>query len=202
MEPSAWTRPAAWRRSSRPRFSPSIGTYYVYLYNLILDVAGNPLGSSSSSFVTGFSTDTFGPTLRLANPQSGDTNVGRNVKIVLQFDRAINAATLGTGILVQTDGVAVPGTFVRRTDSSACASRRRTRCSRAPSYVVTLTSELRDVSGNALTNPGTISFTSGPDERHDGANGDGQHAVLQPDRGRPAAGYPRERSARRSTRLR
>ena len=30
-------------------------------------------------------------------------------------------------------------------------------------FVVTLTSELKDVSGNALTNPGTISFTSGVD---------------------------------------
>ena len=46
---------------------------------------------------------------------------------------------------------------------NGCASRPRARWLASTSYVVTLTSELKDVSGNALTNPGTISFTTGPD---------------------------------------
>ena len=55
-----------------------------------------------------------------------------------------------------------PARSSRRMDSNACASRPRIPLLASTSYVVTLTSELKDVSGNALTNPGTISFTSGP----------------------------------------
>ena len=113
--------------------------------------------------MTGFSTDTTGPTLRLANPQTGDTAVARNVKVVLQFDRAINTATLGIGMRLQTGGVTVPGAFVLEDGQQRIRFTPASQLAASTAYALTLTSELRDVAGNALTNPGTISFTTGPD---------------------------------------
>ena len=138
-------------------------THYVYLNNPITDVAGNHLPGSFNTFMTGFSTDTMGPTLRLANPQIGDTAVARNAKVVLQFDRAINTATIGIGMRLQTGGVTVPGTFVLEDGQQRIRFTPASQLAASTTYVLTLTSELRDVAGNALTNPGTISFTTGPD---------------------------------------
>ena len=51
-------------------------THYVYLNNPITDVAGNPLPGSFNTFVTGFSTDTIGPTLQAGKP--ADRRYGRS----------------------------------------------------------------------------------------------------------------------------
>jgi len=138
-------------------------THYAYLNSPITDVAGNHLGGQVHSFTTGFSTDTTGPTLRLANPQNGDGGVARNVRVVLQFDRPLNAATLGIGVRIQTGGATIPGTFVLEDGQRRLRFTPASQLAASTGYVVTLTSALRDVAGNALTNPGTISFTTGPD---------------------------------------
>ncbi|HET9667015.1 MAG TPA: Ig-like domain-containing protein, partial [Desertimonas sp.] len=135
----------------------------VYLSQLITDVAGNHLGFQGYSFTTGFSTDTTGPTLRQANPQSGDTGIARNVKLVLQFDRSINLATLAIGVRLQTGGVTVPGTYVQEDGQRRLRFTPASPLAADTTYTLTLTSELKDVAGNALTNPGTIAFTTGPD---------------------------------------
>ena len=106
--------------------------YTWYLTPGITDVAGNHLGGQTHYFTTGFSTETTGPTLRLVNPQSGDTNIGRNAKITLQFDRPINSATRATGLRIQTGGVNVPGTYVLEDNQRRSASRRRRSWHRRP----------------------------------------------------------------------
>lgn len=135
--------------------------YYIFFSSDIEDVAGNNFFSGLYYFTTGFSTDTTGPTLTLANPQNGDADIGRNVTILLQFDRPLNLATRSVGLLIRTGGVTVPGTYafedglrrIRFTPATALAA--------STEYTVTLTSQLRDVAGNSLTNPGTVSFTTG-----------------------------------------
>ena len=75
----------------------------------------------------------------------------------------INTATLGIGMRLQTGGVNVPGTFVLEDGQQRIRFTPASQLAASAAYVLTLTSELRDVAGNALTNPGTISFTTGPD---------------------------------------
>ena len=136
--------------------------YYAYLNNPITDVAGNHLGGGQYSyFTTGFSTDTTGPTLRLTSPQSGDTGIGRNAKISLQFDRPINAATRATGLRIQTSGVNVPGTYTLEDGQRRIRFTSATQLGAGTDYTVTLTSDLRDIAGNSLTNPGSFVFTTG-----------------------------------------
>ncbi len=115
---------------------------------------------------------------------------------MLQFDRAINAATLGTGVLVQTGGVAVPGTFVQEDGQQRVRFTPANPLLASTSYVVTLTSELKDVVRKRADQPGNDLVHLRARQRHHGADGDGKHAVLQPDRGRPAAGHSRGASAR------
>ena len=64
---------------------------------------------------------------------------------------------------LQTGGVTVPGTFVLEDGQQRIRFTPASQLAASTTYVLTLTSELRDVAGNALTNPGTISFTTGPD---------------------------------------
>ncbi len=135
-------------------------TYYVYLNSPITDVAGNHLPNQFAYFTTGFATDTTGPTLRLTNPQNGDAGIGRNVRIVLQFDRAINAATLGIGLRIQTGGVNVPGAFVLEDGQRRIRFTPASQLAATTDYTVTLTNQLRDLAGNSLTNPGTLVFTT------------------------------------------
>ncbi len=127
----------------------------------VTDVAGNHFGSLVTYFTTGFSTDTTGPTLRLTNPRSGDANIGRNAKIALQFDRPLNAATRASGLRIQTGGAAVPGTYVLEDGQRRIRFTPSTPLAASVAYTVTLTDELRDVAGNALTNPGSFVFTTG-----------------------------------------
>ena len=136
--------------------------YYAYLNSPITDVAGNHLpGGQYAYFTTGFSTDTTGPTLRLTNPQSGDANIGRNAKVMLQFDRPINAATRATGLRVQAGGVSVPGTYTLEDGQRRIRFTPATQLAASTDYTVILSSDLRDIAGNALTNPGSFVFTTG-----------------------------------------
>ena len=64
---------------------------------------------------------------------------------------------------LQTGGVTVPGTFVLEDGQQRIRFTPASQLAASTTYVLTLTSELRDVAGNSLTNPGTISFTTGPD---------------------------------------
>jgi hypothetical protein len=124
-------------------------------------VAGNHLGGAFYTFVTGFTTDTVGPTLRLTNPRSGDANVGRNARVTLQFDRPLNVATRATGLRIQAGGVDVPGTYGLEDGQRRIRFTPATQLAASTDYTVTLTSELRDTAGNSLTNPGSFVFTTG-----------------------------------------
>src|SRR5204863_1208460 len=87
--------------------------YYLYVgyYGQIRDVAGNAFSGGPTYFVTGFTTDTTGPTLVRANPADGDTGVAVNGTIWLQFDRPINAASRALGLQILKGGVPVAGIF-------------------------------------------------------------------------------------------
>jgi len=135
--------------------------HLVFLNSPITDVAGNTLGNQFFTFTTGFATDTTGPTLRLANPQNGDTAVARNAAVVLQFDRPINAATLGVGVRLRAAGVSVPGTYAMEDGQKRVRFTPASQLAASTGYTVTLTAELRDIAGNALTNPGALVFTTG-----------------------------------------
>jgi hypothetical protein len=140
-------------------------TYYLYVgyYGQVRDVAGNAYSGTSVYFVTGFTTDTTGPTLLRANPADGDTGVAVNGTISLQFDRPINAASRALGLQILKAGVPVAGIFTF-TD----ALRQINFAPAVPwepntTYTIALTSGLIGIAGNSLTNPGNRSFTAGTD---------------------------------------
>ncbi len=138
-------------------------TYYLYLgYNgQIRDVAGNPFTGATYYFVTGFATDTTGPTLLQSNPANGDTGVPTNTTISLQFDRPINAATRASGLQILNDGVPVPGVFTFADGLRQINFAPAVPWEANATYTIALTSALIDIAGNALTNPGNRTFTAG-----------------------------------------
>ena len=135
--------------------------HVVYLNSTITDVAGNALQFQVSYFTTGFSTDTSGPTLRLTNPQNGDAAIGRNVKVELQFDRAINAATVGIGVRVHAAGVTVPGSYTLEDGQRRIRFAPANLLAADTTFTVVVTNQLRDLAGNSVINPGSFTFTTG-----------------------------------------
>ena len=96
--------------------------HYVYLNTPITDVAGNHLPGSFNTFVTGLHHRHDRADAAAGKPADRRHGVGRNARVVLQFDRADQRRDARQGVLLQTGGVTVPGTSCWRMGSDGSGS--------------------------------------------------------------------------------
>ena len=150
-------------------------TYSICLNSYILsggtaftDPSGNAYPGSYQEFTTGFESNNNGPAFVAANIQNGDATVPTNAKIELSFSEPIDPANVAATIQITSAGTPVSGTFGYSTDYSQVTFMPTGGLSPSTSYTVSYTSGLDDSEGNALTNPGTFSFTTatGPDNSY------------------------------------
>ena len=126
------------------------------------DACGNNL-NAYAVFTTTFTPETSGPSVLQTSPQNSDTNVPLNTQVVLQFSVPVDPITLQNGFTVSTGGTAVPGTYapMYSNDYTRIVFTPGTTLTSSTSYTVSYTTQLTDVVGNPLLNPGSFNFTTG-----------------------------------------
>jgi len=133
----------------------------------VKDVAGTSLAKAYSwSFTTSTNSDLVLPTVTLTNPVNGATAVTLNQLIVITFSEAMDPATIDAssvfvkqGTTAVSGAVTYTGTTATFTPTSDLAPNK--------TYTVTVTTEVKDMAGNAMETNKTFSFTTGeePDTR-------------------------------------
>jgi large repetitive protein len=129
----------------------------------IVDASGTQnLGHYCQQFTTGFAQDASGPTFVTANFPAGSTGLPTNARVILGFDKPINANTISAGLsIVQDPATTVPGNWSYSTDFTQAIFTPASNFAPATAYTVTMTAALTDSVGHALTNPNALHFTTG-----------------------------------------
>ncbi len=124
---------------------------------LLRDLAGNSLGQIGSFFVTGFAPDITPPSIIANSPVNGDTGIGINAQVMLQFNKPIDEITAVRGVSVVYNGVPVPGSFSFQSNDTILLF--------TPSIpflpgvtTVSTTPVVTDVAGNTIANTVAYSF--------------------------------------------
>jgi len=146
-------------------------SYYYWATGLyVQDTCGNNLPYQDYSFTTAFSPSTVGPTLIATSPVNSDTNIPLNgnatggTPIVLQFNKTIDPITAQNGFSMESGGQPVAGNFSYSSTKYTTDTVTFTPISPLAAntvYTVNYTTQIMDTVGNALTNPGSFSFTTG-----------------------------------------
>jgi hypothetical protein len=126
------------------------------------DLSGNPLAYDYTwFFTTGSATDNVGPIVTASDPAAGATNVPRGAAIRAYFNDAIDPTTLTTSTFTVTAGsnqavgvVSYPETIAIFTPTVLLAP--------STVYTVTITTAVKDISGNALASQKVWTFTTRP----------------------------------------
>ena len=142
---------------------PAGRTFSVYLShtNPLKDVCGDSLAGQQFYFTTAFGTDFAGPVLTGTSPKNGDTNVPLNAPAVLQFNDQLDPITAQMGVSMQGGGNAVLGTFSYSPNDQTVTFTPASPLTAGTAYTVSYSSQISDTVGNALTNPGSFTFTTG-----------------------------------------
>ncbi len=129
----------------------------------IQDASGTQnLGHYCQAFTTGFAQDATGPTFLTGNIPAGATGVPTNVHPTVGFDKPVNAATIsGLSFVSNPGAVPVAGTWSYSSDFLQYIFTPAANLTPATNYTLAFTNVLTDSVGHALTNPGTLSFTTG-----------------------------------------
>jgi hypothetical protein len=133
-------------------------SFSVTLTSGITDAAGNPLSFRFFSFTTALAADTERPVLLGTSPADLAGNVPVNALVVLQFSEPLHLVNAPRGIRVLADGDPVAGSIAlsdanrRATFTSAAALPSNT------AHAIVFTSEITDLVGLPLDNPGTTTF--------------------------------------------
>ena len=136
-------------------------TYTATITTATEDLAGNALAEDYTwEFITGAAPDTTAPTVTLTDPMNGAGGVALNKKISATFSEAMDPLTLTNVYFTLTDGgTPVPGTVgysgvtaVFTPDSDLAYD---------TTYTATITTEAKDLAGNALAEDYTWEFTTG-----------------------------------------
>jgi hypothetical protein len=137
-------------------------TYTATLSTTAHDLAGNALaGNLVWIFTTGTVADSGAPTVSFIDPANNATGVALNKKIAATFSEAMDPLTITTanvtvtapGAVPVTGSVAYVGTTMTFTPNSNLAPN--------TTFIVTVTTGVRDLTGNALANNFVWSFTTG-----------------------------------------
>lgn len=142
------------------------GTEYVAtITTAAKDVSGVSLPADFQwSFTTGATEDLVAPTVISSNPEDLQVDVLRNIKVGVYFSEAIDPATLSASsfeLKRESDDAVVSGSL-RYINPTTVVFSPDNLLDSTTDYILTLTAELTDLSGNFLT-PFAIGFTTGAD---------------------------------------
>ncbi len=142
---------------------PSTG-YTLSVTTGVKDASGNPLASSfSSAFTTGLPPDLTPPTVLSIQPVNGATDVATNATVLVTFSEPVNAATItATSIALTrtTGGTSVASTVTYNNATRVATVTPSAALSNSTGYTLTVSTAVRDTSGNALTSNVTSTFTT------------------------------------------
>ena len=129
----------------------------------IQDSSGNDLqGSNASfSFTTSFTPDTTAPQMLGSDPPSAATGVPLNALIVLQFSKPLDVISVSNGLQVEAGGQAIPGAIAASNSNQQVTFTPIGGLAANTTYTVVTSSQIIDVGGLALANPGSFSLTTG-----------------------------------------
>ncbi len=139
-------------------------TYEANIAGTITDLAGNAMTTSHSwTFTTvGSAQDTQKPSVKQQWPANGATGISTGSPISATFSEPMNPTSVtapGRFTVKTTSGnVNVPGTVTYSADTATFTP--SSPLAANTSYTVTLSTQMTDMAGNALTLPGAWSFTS------------------------------------------
>lgn len=123
------------------------------------DSAGNNLQDSfSSSFTVG--NDTVKPELLSYNPSHGSQGLPQNQTIVLTFSEPVSTVSLLEGVTISP---VVTGDFTSDSTGKVITFTPHYNLDLSTNYTVTVTNAVTDLSGNALLNEESFTFTIGSD---------------------------------------
>jgi YD repeat-containing protein len=137
-------------------------TFAVSLDPRIHDSAGNSLNQNGSfSFTTSFAPDTTAPQVLGMSPSSGATAVPVNSLIVLQFSKPLDVLSVSNGLQVESGGQSVAGAMALSNSNQQVTFTPLGGLTANTTYSVVTTSQITDVGGLALANPGSFALTTG-----------------------------------------
>jgi RHS repeat-associated protein len=131
--------------------------------NLVEDSSGNYLagGNTGFDFTTAFAADTTPPQIVATSPVNGATAVPQNALMVLAFSKPLNVISVSNGVQVQAGGQNIGGAIALSNSSQEVTFTPSGGLAANTAYTVTTTSEITDVGGLALSNPGSFTLTTG-----------------------------------------
>jgi RHS repeat-associated protein len=156
--------PTATIASYVPQGYLGVGRTFAVNLGAIQDSSGNTLtGSSNTSFdfTTSFSADTNGPQMLGMSPADSATSVPLNALIVLEFSDPLNAISVAQGLQIEANGQPVAGGIALANSNQQITFTPPGGLTANTTYSVATTTQLTDIGGVALANPGTFSFTTG-----------------------------------------
>jgi large repetitive protein len=132
------------------------------LASSIQDASGNALpGGSAFSFTTSFSPDSQGPSLIGTSPSNGVTGVPLNSLVVLEFNKPLNVISVSAGFQVLAGGQPVSGGIALSDSNKRITFTPSSSLTANTTYTITTTSQITDVGGFPLSNPGNSAFVTG-----------------------------------------
>jgi len=143
-------------------------TYTVTITTEVRDMAGNAmLADYAWSFTTEAVFDETPPEVSGTNPVNGETGVSVNIEeITVTFSEAMDADSITTSTFLISDGIgcSIEGQVDYCPGDMTVIFKPANPLSYATMYTVTITTEVRDVAGNAMLADYTWSFTTRIDE--------------------------------------
>src|SRR5262249_30177741 len=143
-------------------------------------VSGHHLEAPYSiTFTMGYAPDTASPSVVAVSVPSGQDGVPPNAPIAVAFSEPLDRTTLASGLALRYGSVAVEGGLAFGDGDRRIVFTPKQPLTANAAYSFETTAALRDPAGNILANPGSVSFTTGPDvdntppfvEASDPANG-------------------------------
>jgi hypothetical protein len=137
-------------------------SFTVSLTSGLTDTAGNALSGRSFSFTTAFTGDNTPPHLLQVSPSDQMSGVPTNAVIDLSFSKTVDTAKAAAGMQVFAGGQAVSGVVAFSNGDQRMTFTPTTALSTNTTYTVVVAATVTDVAGNALDNPRTFTFQTGP----------------------------------------
>ncbi len=147
-------------------FTPSANLSASLVYTATVTAATSAAGVALAtpttwSFTTGTTADTTAPVVSATNPANNATGVAINTTVAATFSKAMDAQTVtGATFTVKQGSTAVPGAVTYGPGFTATFKPTAALTSGLV-YTATLATGLKDLTGNALANAYTWSFTTG-----------------------------------------
>ena len=136
-----------------------VGRRYAYYAGGLRDLGGNGVGTSRS-FTTGFAADVTAPVVVSTTVVEGQTGVPTNVRLTVQFDEALSALGTGQVSLLDAGGAAVAQRVTLSGDRRSLTVVPTQLLGSNQTYTLRVEG-VEDLSGNRLTTPLAIRFTTG-----------------------------------------